>query len=157
MPKKTISFIINGKKEELSVDVRQSLLEVIRDDLELTGTKEGCAVGECGACTAIIDGQVVDTCIYLAVWADGKDICTIEGLKNKDGTLSDVQMNFIESGAVQCGFCIPGMVLAATTLLENDPNPSRDNIRRGMSGNLCRCTGYAKIVDAVEKTAASRG
>lgn len=156
MSKKTISFSINGRKEELLVDVRKTLLEVIREDLELTGTKEGCAVGECGACTAIVNGMVVDTCIYLAVWADGKDIVTIEGLKDENGTLSDVQESFIESGAVQCGFCIPGMVLAATALLDKDPNPSRESIRHGMSGNLCRCTGYNKIVNAVEMTAAKR-
>ncbi|WP_099203123.1 xanthine dehydrogenase subunit XdhC [Miniphocaeibacter massiliensis] len=154
--KKDINFILNGEELTATVDIRSSLLELLRDDFALIGTKEGCSVGECGACTVIIDGKLVDTCIYLAVWADGKDITTIEGLLNEDGSLTDVQENYVEVGAVQCGFCTPGLVMASTQLLKDNPNPSKAEIRRGLSGNMCRCTGYKKIIDAVEKTAKER-
>jgi len=133
-----------------------SLAELLRDELELTGTKQGCGVGECGACTVLVDGEAVDSCIYLAVWADGRKVTTIEGIAAPDGELSDIQESFVDSGAVQCGFCTPGLVMAATALLEREKKPSRAQIRRGLSGNLCRCTGYAKIVDAVEKVAINR-
>ena len=153
---KTINFTINGKAMELQVDVRESLLDMLRNRLHLTGTKQGCSVGECGACAVLIDGQSIDSCIYLAVWADGKDIVTIEGLTGADGSLTDLQQNFVDKGAVQCGFCTPGFVVSATALLDKNPNPSKDEIRRGLSGNLCRCTGYQKILDAVEATADQR-
>lgn len=153
---KTINFTINGKAMELQVDVRESLLDMLRNRLHLTGTKQGCSVGECGACAVLIDGQSLDSCIYLAVWADGKDIVTIEGLTGADGSLTDLQQNFVDKGAVQCGFCTPGFVVSATALLDKNPNPSKDEIRRGLSGNLCRCTGYQKILDAVEATADQR-
>lgn len=153
---KTINFTINGRAMELQVDVRESLLDMLRNRLHLTGTKQGCSVGECGACAVLIDGQSLDSCIYLAVWADGKDIVTIEGLTGADGSLTDLQQNFVDKGAVQCGFCTPGFVVSATALLDKNPNPSRDEIRRGLSGNLCRCTGYQKILDAVESTADQR-
>jgi len=154
---KRITVTVNGRRRELNVDVRSSLLEMLREELRLTGTKQGCAAGECGACTVSVDGGLVDSCIYLAVWADGKTVTTIEGVASPDGALSDVQQSFIDSGAIQCGFCTPGMVIAATALLEKNPRPTRDEIRRGLSGNLCRCTGYQKIVDAVENTAKMRG
>lgn len=153
---KTINFTINGKSMELQVDVRESLLDMLRNRLHLTGTKQGCSVGECGACAVLIDGQTLDSCIYLAVWADGKDIVSIEGLTGADGSLSDLQQNFVDKGAIQCGFCTPGFVVSATALLEKNPNPTKDEIRRGLSGNLCRCTGYTKILDAVESTAEQR-
>lgn len=153
---KTINCTINGRAMELQVDVRESLLDMLRNRLHLTGTKQGCSVGECGACAVLIDGQTLDSCIYMAVWADGKDIVTIEGLTGPDGSLTDLQQNFVDKGAVQCGFCTPGFVVSATALLEKNPSPSKDEIRRGLSGNLCRCTGYQKILDAVESTADQR-
>ena len=153
---KTINCTINGRDMELQVDVRESLLDMLRNRLHLTGTKQGCGVGECGACAVLIDGQTLDSCIYMAVWADGKDIVTIEGLTGSDGSLTDLQQNFVDKGAVQCGFCTPGFVVSATALLDKNPNPSKDEIRRGLSGNLCRCTGYQKILDAVESTADQR-
>ena len=155
--KKQITVTVNGQRRELGVDVRSSLLEMLREELRLTGTKQGCGVGECGSCTVNVDGELVDSCIYLAVWADGKSVTTIEGVASADGALSDVQQSFIDSGAIQCGFCTPGLVIAATALLEKNPRPTRDEIRRGLSGNLCRCTGYQKIVDAVENTVKMRG
>jgi carbon-monoxide dehydrogenase small subunit len=156
MMNQTIEFTLNGETMHYSVDVRQSLLELLRDELALTGTKEGCGVGECGACTVIVDGETVDSCIYLAVWADGKTLTTVEGLAAEDGSLSDVQTAYVQDGAVQCGFCIPGMVLSSTQFLEDNPTPTRPEIKRALSGNMCRCTGYQKIVDAVADVAEKR-
>ena len=153
---KTINCTINGKAIEIQVDVRESLLDMLRNRLHLTGSKQGCGVGECGACAVLIDGESIDTCIYLAVWADGKNIVTIEGITNDDGSLIDLQQNFVDKRAVQCGFCTPGFIVSATALLEKNPNPTKAEIRRGLSGNLCRCTGYQKILDAVEVTADQR-
>ena len=153
---KMIQVSINGREYTKSVDIRKSLLEFLRDDIGMMGAKEGCSVGECGACTVIVDGETIDSCICLAISVDGKSIRTIEGITKADGSLSDVQQNFVDAGAVQCGFCIPGLVVSATALLEHNPNPSRDEIRKGLAGNLCRCTGYMKIVDAVENTAKER-
>ena len=149
---KKIICVVNNIKRELFIDVRISLLEMLRDILLLKGTKQGCGTGECGACTVIVNGMVVDSCIFLAVWADGKEITTIEGIQNKDGSLSKLQKNFIKSGAIQCGFCTPGMVMSSSVLLNKNPNPTKEDIRRGMSGNLCRCTGYQKILEAIENT-----
>ena len=153
---KSITFTVNGKEHNINVDIRKSLLEVLREELNYTGAKQGCGVGECGACTVIIDGVTADSCIYLAVWADGKSIKTIEGVSDRGGNLSDIQESYIDAGAVQCGFCTPGLILSTEVLLENNPEPSKDEIRRGLSGNLCRCTGYQKIIDAVEKTVEKR-
>jgi carbon-monoxide dehydrogenase small subunit len=148
---KKISLTVNGTKRSVEIDERESLLEVLRDKLGLTSVKQGCGVGECGACAVLIDGISIDSCIYLASWADGKDIRTVEGLE-VDGKLSDVQQSFVDEGAVQCGFCIPGFVISATELKESGKNYTREEIRRALSGHLCRCTGYQKIVEATEKS-----
>lgn len=150
---RTIRFEINGKNRQIQVDVRQSLLEVLREQLGLTSVKQGCAVGECGACTVLVDGEPIDSCIFLAVWADGRAIRTVEG-ESSAGKLSEVQKAFVEQGAVQCGICTPGFVMAATALVEkhSDAEPDRTTIRQGLSGNLCRCTGYDTIVTAVEES-----
>ena len=145
-----VEFTVNGNEIAEYVDVRESLLDMLRNRLGLTSVKKGCEVGECGACTVIIDGETIDSCIYLAVWANGKNIRTLEGLE-KDGQLSRIQEAFIEEGAVQCGFCTPGFLMSATVLLEKGIPLTRDEIRKQMSGNLCRCTGYQNIVNAVEK------
>lgn len=150
---KKISFVVNGKQETLEVDVRESLLEVLRNRLGYTGVKKGCGVGECGACTVLIDGVPIDSCIYLAVWAEGKNIVTIEGIA-KNGELSKVQKAFIEEGAIQCGFCTPGYVLTATAMVESGKKYTREEIKRELSGHLCRCTGYQNIIRAVEKALA---
>ena len=150
---RTIIFTINGKKKELVVDARQSLLEVLREQLGMISIKQGCAVGECGACTVLIDDVPIDSCIYLAVWADGRSIRTVEG-ESKDGKLSKVQQAFVDEGAVQCGICTPGFIMAATAFVEKHEGQraSRDQIRRKLAGNLCRCTGYDTIITAVEKS-----
>ncbi len=153
---KNIHVTVNGREMDLQVDVRESLLDVLRNRLHLTGTKQGCGVGECGACAVLVDGHTMDSCIYLAVWADGKNITTVEGLSAPDGSLSDIQRNYVDKGAVQCGFCTPGFVVSTTALLNKNSNPSKEEIRRGLSGNLCRCTGYQKILEAVEATVEQR-
>ena len=145
-----ISMVVNGKAYSLEVDIRESLLEVLRNRLYFTGVKQGCSVGECGACTVLIDGLPVNSCIYLAVWADGREITTIEGV-SKDGELSKVQQAFVDEGAVQCGFCTPGLVLTATALTESGRKYSDEEIKREISGHLCRCTGYNKIFNAVKR------
>ncbi|KUO52730.1 MAG: xanthine dehydrogenase [Desulfitibacter sp. BRH_c19] len=153
MTKRTLSLVVNGEPLNIEIDVRESLLEVLRNKLLLTGTKKGCEVGECGACTVLIDGEPVDSCVYLAVWADGKDITTIEGLA-KDGKLSILQESFIEAGAVQCGFCTPGFLMTAHSLLLKKDNVTEEEIKEAMAGNLCRCTGYHQIIDGVKKASA---
>lgn len=150
MQAKLIRCTINGVYTEKYVDVRASLTDMLRDEYELTSVKKGCEVGECGACTVIVDGETIDSCIYLAVWAEGKNIRTLEGLE-KNGELTRIQEAFIEEGAIQCGFCTPGFVMSATVLLERGEKLSREAIKKQMSGNLCRCTGYHNIINAVEK------
>ncbi len=147
-----ITLTVNGKPKKISVDVRQSLLEVLREQIGLLSVKQGCAVGECGACTVLIDDVPIDACLYLAVWADGKSIRTVEG-ESRDDKLSRVQQSFVDEGAVQCGICTPGFVMAATSLVEKHKQQkvTRYEIRRGLAGNLCRCTGYDTIVSAVQK------
>ena len=145
-----VECVVNGKEVAEYVDVRESLLDMLRNRLHLSSVKKGCEVGECGACTVIVDGEAIDSCIYLAVWANGKNIRTLEGLE-KDGELTRIQEAFIEEGAIQCGFCTPGFVMSATVLLERGEKLTRDAIRKYMAGNLCRCTGYENIVNAVEK------
>lgn len=148
---KKINMIVNDKTYSIEVDVKDALLEVLRDRLGFTGVKCGCSVGECGACTVLIDGTAVNTCIYLAVWADGKKITTIEGV-SKNGKLSKVQQAYIDEGAVQCGFCTPGLVLTTTALVESGKKYTDEEIKREISGHLCRCTGYQKIFRAVKKS-----
>ena len=154
MSKLTIELTINNQKRIMDTSPSTRLLDLIRDDLHLTGTKEGCGKGECGACTVIMNGELVASCLILAPQADGAVITTIEGVGD-DKSLDPVQEAFVETGAVQCGFCIPGMILAAKKLLEENPHPDEEEIKRGISGNLCRCTGYQKIFDAI-KLAADR-
>ena len=144
-----IEFIINGEKRKVQTTPSKRLLDLIRDDLHLTGTKEGCGKGECGACTIIMNGELVASCLILAPQADGAQITTIEGL-SREGKLHPIQQAFVETGAVQCGFCIPGMILAAKKILDNNLHPDENEIKRGISGNICRCTGYQKIFDAIK-------
>ena len=147
---KKITLTINRKKRTIEIDIRKSLLDVLRDDLELTGAKKGCEVGECGACAVLINGESIDSCIYLALWADGKDIVTIEGI-SENGKLSDMQQAFVDEGAIQCGFCTPGLVVSATALEKRKEKISEEELKREMSGHLCRCTGYQNISKALDK------
>ena len=147
---KLVSCTINGKKVEKMVDVRASLTDMLRNDFRLTSVKKGCEVGECGACNVLINGETFNSCIYLAVWADGKEIVTLEGLAGPNGEISDIQQAFIDEAAVQCGFCTPGFVMSAAELLAAGREFSDDEIRKMMSGHLCRCTGYEQIIEAVE-------
>lgn len=150
---KKIKINVNGNSYELEIDVRESLSSVLRNKLHLTGVKQGCLVGECGACTVLIDGVPTDSCIYLAAWANGKSIRTIEG-EGKNGKLSKVQQAFVDEGAVQCGFCTPGLVLTSTSLVESGKEFTDDELKRELSGHLCRCTGYKKIFLATKKALA---
>ena len=146
--KKTIHITVNDKPFDLEVEPNQTLLEVIREKLCLTGTKAGCLVGDCGACTVLVDGKPVSSCLILAVQADGKQITTIEGVETPQG-LHPLQTAFVDKGAVQCGYCTPGMILSAKSLLDRNPRADETEIRKAISGNLCRCTGYQKIVEAI--------
>ena len=148
MPKQTIRITVNGQPRELAVEPHWTLLETVREQLGLTGSKEGCGTGDCGACSMLVDGRLITSCLMLAPEADGSDVLTIEGLA-RNGELHPVQQAFIDSGGVQCGFCTPGMILASKALLERNPRPSLEDVRLGLAGNLCRCTGYAKIYEAV--------
>ena len=147
-----IRVTVNGRVRALQVAAHHTLLDVLRDDLGLTGTKECCLVGECGACTVNLDGRIVDSCLVLAVEADGAQVTTVEGLA-VDGTLSPLQQAFLDTGAVQCGFCIPGQLVSAQALLEQNPHPTVAEIQEGLAGNLCRCAGYQQITEAVLATA----
>jgi carbon-monoxide dehydrogenase small subunit len=146
--KHKIHLTVNGEPYDLLVEPRQSLVDIIRYELGLTGTKKGCDTGDCGACTIILNGKPVNSCLILGVEADGSDILTIEGLQ-KGGQLHPIQKAFIDHGAVQCGFCTPGMILSAKALLDSSPHPSEEEIKHAISGNLCRCTGYKKIIEAI--------
>jgi aerobic carbon-monoxide dehydrogenase small subunit len=148
-PARLIHLMVNGEEHAVMVEDRNTLLDVLRDKLFLTGTKEGCGTGECGACTVLVDGKPVLACLMLAINAPGKKITTIEGLA-VGGKLSPLQQAFVQFGAVQCGFCSPGMILSAMALLSKNPSPSREEIQKALEGNLCRCTGYNKIVEAIE-------
>jgi len=149
---KNITFSLNNKNVSIEIDPTKRLLDVLREDFGLTGTKEGCGIGECGACTVIVDKKAVCSCLMLLGQVDGKEVHTIEGIE-RDGELSLLQKNFIKFGAIQCGFCTPGMIMSATALLMENPNPSIDQIKRALSGNLCRCTGYVQIIEAIQATA----
>ena len=149
-----IELVVNGAWRRVEVEPHHTLLEVLRDDLGLTGTKECCLVGECGACTVLLGGRSVDSCLVLAVEADGMEVLTVEGLATPDGSLAPIQAAFLDKGAVQCGFCIPGQLLSAHALLIEHPHPTRPEIEEGLAGNLCRCGCYEQIFEAVEAVAA---
>lgn len=148
MSKQVVRLRINGEDQELLISPNKTLLEVLREDLDLIGAKEGCQDGACGACTVLLDGKPVRSCLMLALDAEGKDILTIEGLA-QEGKLHPIQEAFISHGGVQCGFCTPGMILTAKALLDNNPEPTEPEVREAISGNLCRCTGYVKIVESI--------
>lgn len=150
--KHTIRVTINGRLYEEDVEPRQLLAHFIREEIGLTGTHVGCVVGECGACSVLLDGQVVKSCLHLAVQADGREVTTIEGLA-KNGELTAIQDAFVKNYALQCGYCTPGMVMTSYALLKSNPNPSEEQIRKALAGNLCMCTGYVQIVDAVKEAA----
>jgi len=154
--KKELTFTLNGEVVRADVDPQWTLLYLLREVLELTGTKEGCGYGECGACTVIIDGQAVNSCLYPVMEAEGKTITTIEGIASKDGQLHPLQTAFINEGAVQCGFCTPGMIMSAKALLDTNDKPTEEEIKDAVAGNLCRCTGYVKIIDAIKTVAGGR-
>lgn len=149
-----IAFILNGSEVTVTVDGHRRLIDVLREQLEQTGTKEGCGEGECGSCTVIIDGRAVNSCLYPALEVEGKSVTTIEGLLGPKNELSIIQQAFVEQGAIQCGFCTPGMIMSAKALLDSNPDPSEEDIRDALLGNLCRCTGYVQIVEAVKEAAA---
>ena len=152
MKKQRIKFILNGHSHELSVQPWRTLLEVIREDLKLTGTKEGCGEGECGSCTVMMDGKTVNSCLIPALEADNKEITTIERLADGDG-LHPIQEAFVSHSGMQCGFCTPGMIMSAKALLDSNQNPSETEIREGIAGNFCRCTGYTKIIESISAAA----
>ncbi len=143
--------VVNGKSVEIGIDPRESLADVLRERLELTSVKKGCEVGECGACTVLVDGVAIDSCIYLAVWAQGRRILTVEGLQDKEGALSPIQRAFVEEAAVQCGFCTPGIIMSAVEIVGSGKRYTREELHRLISGHLCRCTGYQNILNAVER------
>jgi len=149
--KKRIAFILNGTLVEKEVEESAMLLEVLRDDFELTGAREGCGQGECGACTVIINRKAVTSCIYPVMEVEGKEVFTIEGLLGKNNDLHPLQQSFLDNAGVQCGFCTPGMIMAAKALLDETPHPTEEEIRHGIAGNICRCTGYVQIVESIKK------
>lgn len=152
MNKRSVIFRVNGNYYEVFLEPRLTLLQVLREKLRLTGTKRGCDAGDCGACTVLVDGNPILSCLTLATEVEGKEILTVEGLA-RNGNLDPLQQAFIDEGAVQCGFCTPGMIMSAKAILNHNPHPTEEEVRRGLAGNFCRCTGYAKIVKAVLKSA----
>ena len=151
MDMKILKCTVNGKEVQVGYDPRESLLDTLRNRLGLTSVKRGCEVGECGACTVLIDGVATDTCLYLTDWAQGKDILTVEGLQDADGGLSPIQRAFVEEAAVQCGFCTPGIIMSAVEIVGSGKQYTREELRKLISGHLCRCTGYQNILNAVER------
>jgi carbon-monoxide dehydrogenase small subunit len=145
-----VSFKFNGNPMTMTVEDHWTLLHFIREEIGYNGTKEGCGGGECGACTVIVDGAAVNSCLYLAAEIDGKDLVTIEGLAADDGTLHPVQQAFVEKGGIQCGFCSPGMIMSAKALLDENPNANEEEIKHAIAGNICRCTGYVQIIDSIK-------
>jgi aerobic carbon-monoxide dehydrogenase small subunit len=154
--KQEMQFKVNGEEYSVQVDTRRTLLEVLRETLGLTGTKEMCNKGDCGGCTVIMDGKPVLSCLTLAIEAQGRDIMTIEGLAN-GYELHPIQQAFVDSGAVQCGYCTPGFIMSAKALLDKTPNPTEDEVKEGIANNICRCTGYVQIVEAIQKAAKAMG
>jgi carbon-monoxide dehydrogenase small subunit len=148
---KIISMTVNAKPVELAVDERESLTDTLRERLGLTSVKKGCEAGECGACTVLVDGKATNSCIYLSVWAQGKSIMTVEGITKPDGGLSAIQQAFVDEAAIQCGFCTPGLVMTAVELMGTGKSYTREELRRLISGHLCRCTGYQNILNAFER------
>lgn len=148
---KIIKMNVNGKEVETAIDEREALVDTLRNRLGLTSVKKGCEAGECGACTVLVDGEAVDSCIYLTVWAEGRKIMTVEGLKGADGELSPIQQAFIDEAAVQCGFCTPGLIMTAVEIVGTGKKYSREELRKLISGHLCRCTGYENILNAMER------
>ena len=155
MKHEAIEFSVNGRKVQLNLQGNETLLDCLREHLGLTGTKKGCDQGDCGACTVLIDGRPTNSCLVLALEVGGKEITTIEGLGGQGSKLHPLQQAFVDTDAVQCGFCMPGMILTAVALLDENPNPTEEEIRHYMQGNLCRCTGYGKIVQAIQEAAHS--
>jgi len=149
----SITVTVNGKREYLTIPSHMTLLRMLREKLGITGTKNGCEAGECGACTVLVDGEPVNSCMMLAVEADNREVTTVEGLTDEEGGLTRTQQAFAEHNAVQCGFCTPGMLVSARALLDRNPHPSEGEIREALVGNLCRCTGYLRIIQAVEAAA----
>lgn len=156
MAKLDVRLTVNGEKYKLKVGSQERLLDTIRKQLKLTGTKEGCSVGECGACTVIVDDKAVNSCMVLTAQVDGSEIITVEGLESRSG-LHPLQKAFVEKQAIQCGFCTPGMLMSALALLKENPEPSKEEIKTALEGNLCRCTGYQQIIEAVEAAAEEWG
>jgi carbon-monoxide dehydrogenase small subunit len=150
-----IKINVNEKEYELMIEPSETLIDVLRNRLGLTGTKEGCGVGDCGACTVLVDGKAVNSCLMLCVAAEGREIVTIEGIA-QNGELHAIQQAFVDEGAIQCGYCTPGMVLSSVALLEEIPRPTKEEIKFGIAGNLCRCTGYTKIINAIETATEDR-
>ncbi len=148
---KTLTMTVNGREVSTPVDERESLADTLRKRLGLTSVKKGCEVGECGACTVLVDGEAVDSCIYLALWAEGRRVMTVEGLKSPTGELSPIQQAFVDEAAVQCGFCTPGLIMSAVEIVGTGRRYSREELRKLISGHLCRCTGYEKILNAMER------
>jgi aerobic-type carbon monoxide dehydrogenase small subunit (CoxS/CutS family) len=154
--KRSVRFVLNGEQVRAEVEPHGFLLRLLRDVFGLTGAKEGCGMGDCGACTVLVDGKAVNSCIFPVIEIEGKQVTTIEGLADDQGNLDPIQKAFIENGAIQCGYCTPGMVLSAKALLDENPNPTEEEIQRGIAGNLCRCTGYLSIVRAIKAASESR-
>ncbi|MSS11004.1 (2Fe-2S)-binding protein [Clostridium sp. WB02_MRS01] len=150
---KVIHMKVNGKQVELGVDDRECLTDTLRNRLGLTSVKKGCEAGECGACTVLIDGKATNSCIYLSMWAEGREIVTVEGIKGENGNLHPIQQAFVDEAAIQCGFCTPGLILTAVEIVGSGKKYTRDELRKLISGHLCRCTGYENILNAVEKVA----
>lgn len=150
---KVIELIVNGKNVQLAIDDREALVDTLRSRLGLKSVKKGCEVGECGACTVLVNGETINSCIYLTVWAEHKSILTVEGLKSLDGGLNPIQTAFVEEAAVQCGFCTPGLIMTAVEIVGTGKTYSREELRKLISGHLCRCTGYENILNAIERVA----
>ncbi len=151
--KKEINFVLNDSEVTIAVETHKRLIDILRGPLNLHGTREGCGEGECGACTVIVDSRAVNSCLYPAIEVEGKKVITIEGLLNRGNQLSAIQKAFVEKGGIQCGFCTPGMIMSTKALLDSNPNPTDEEIRNTLVGNLCRCTGYVQIIDSVKLAA----